>query len=120
MIASNVYISDADWHDIYDAPLRPVLLRQLPLSAMSGWAKGEIVQRGDGENTVIGAVQCNRRYSGNVIAAGNRRVSSDRLPGSHIGARDHVCRQAAYEKTMKYLDGLTIRIIPFSVGCARW
>ena len=28
------------------APLRPALPRQLPLSAMSGWAKGEIVQRG--------------------------------------------------------------------------
>ena len=74
MIASRVYISDADWHDIYDrlaspGPTAPIVLgNNVWLGEGAKVCKGVTI----GENSVIGAGSVVASdIPANVIAAGN-------------------------------------------------
>ena len=97
MIASNVYISDADWHDIYDSTASPGATAPITLERNVWLGEGVKLCKGVriGENTVIGAGSVvTGDIPANVIAAGNpAHVIKPSSGACHIRARDHVCRQ---------------------------
>jgi acetyltransferase-like isoleucine patch superfamily enzyme len=74
MLASHVYITDSDWHGIYDRSMPPNETNQVILKKNVWIGDSAIVCKGVtiGENSIIGAgavVTCN--IPPNVIAAGN-------------------------------------------------
>jgi acetyltransferase-like isoleucine patch superfamily enzyme len=81
MIAGNTYITDSDWHDLYDRTAaggpEPVVI------AENVWiGDGAIVCKGVhiGENSVIGAgAVVTRSIPDNVVAAGNPAIPVKRL-----------------------------------------
>lgn len=74
MLAAGVYITDADWHGIYDRP-RPIGQTQAVILGANVWVgDGAIVCKGVevGDNTIIGAgAVVTKSLPANVIAAGN-------------------------------------------------
>jgi len=74
MLAAGVYITDADWHGIYDRP-RPIGKTEPVVLSDNVWAgDGAIIGKGVriGENTIIGAgAVVTKSLPANVIAAGN-------------------------------------------------
>jgi acetyltransferase-like isoleucine patch superfamily enzyme len=111
MIASRVYISDADWHDIYDrlaspGPHAPVLIEDnVWLGEGVKVCKGVTI----GANSVIGAGSVvTKDIPANVIAAGNpakklRELEKDRP----INKREAMFEDIKeYNKTMSYLHYL--------------
>ena len=108
MIASRVYISDADWHEIYDrldspGPTAPVVLENnVWLGEGVKVCKGVTI----GENSVIGAGSVvTKDIPANVVAAGNPAKKLRALDTE----RDFVKRESMFEdiklynKTMSYL-----------------
>ena len=74
MLASNVYITDSDWHGIYDRSMTPVKTSKVILKENVWIGDSSIVCKGVtiGENSIVGAgsvVTCD--IPPNVIAAGN-------------------------------------------------
>ena len=74
MLASNVYITDSDWHGIYDRSMTPVKTSKVVLKENVWVGDSAIVCKGVtiGKNSIIGAgavVTCD--IPPNVIAAGN-------------------------------------------------
>ncbi len=74
MVASNVYITDADWHDLYDRA-KPIGTTRPVVLAENVWIGfGSIVCKGAriGANSIIGAGSVvTGEIPANVIAAGN-------------------------------------------------
>ncbi len=91
MLASGVYLTDSDWHDVYDrtqpvGASRPVILQR------NTWiGDGSIVCKGVtiGENSIVGAGSVvTRSIPPNVIAAGNPAVPVKPLdPAAQIRSR---------------------------------
>jgi acetyltransferase-like isoleucine patch superfamily enzyme len=111
MIASNVYISDADWHDIYDRTASPGASAPITLERNVWLGEGVKLCKGVriGENSVIGAGSVvTGDIPANVIAGGNpARVIRPLEAGRAISGRETMfADRAAYEKTMKYLHWL--------------
>lgn len=74
MFAAGAYITDADWHDIYDRTMSVGTTRPVTLSDNVWIGDGAIVCKGVniGENSVIGAGSVvTSEIPANVIAAGN-------------------------------------------------
>lgn len=108
MIASRVYISDADWHDIYDRLETPGPRAAIKIGANAWLGYGVKICKGVtiGENSVIGAGSVvTGDIPANVIAAGNPAKTIRKLDES----RRFTTRQAMfkykkeYDKTMRYL-----------------
>jgi acetyltransferase-like isoleucine patch superfamily enzyme len=99
MLAAGVYITDADWHDIYD--------RTLPIGQTSPVVLGENVWIGDssivckgvsvGDNSVVGASSVvTGDIPANVIAAGNpARVIRPLDPDTPLKRRQDLLADAA-------------------------
>ncbi len=81
MLAAGVYLTDADWHDIYDRP-RPIGKTQPITLADNVWlGDGTVVCKGVhiGANTIVGAGSVvTKSLPANVIAAGNPAASIPR------------------------------------------
>ena len=77
MLAAGVYITDADWHGIYNRP-RPIGATAEVVLGENVWiGDGAIVCKGVtiGDNTIVGAgAVVTRSLPANVIAAGNPAV----------------------------------------------
>ena len=92
MIASNVYISDSDWHDIYN---RVSMGTTAPVNIEENVWIGDsaIICKGVtiGENSIIGAgAVVSRDIPGNAIAAGNpAKVVKVLDPAERMTKRDH-------------------------------
>ena len=93
MLASNVYISDSDWHDIYN---RVAMGTTAPVDIAENVWVGDsaIICKGVtiGENSIIGAgaVVC-RDIPTNTIAAGNpAKVVKELNPSEQMTKRDQV------------------------------
>lgn len=92
MIASNVYISDSDWHDIYN---RVSMGTTAPVNIEENVWIGDsaIICKGVtiGENSIIGAgAVVSRDIPGNSIAAGNpAKVVKVLDPAEQMTKRDH-------------------------------
>ena len=93
MIASNVYVSDSDWHDIYNrvsmGTTAPVTIEEnVWIGDSAIICKGVTI----GENSIIGAgAVVSRDIPPNTIAAGNpARVVKELDPGEQMTKRDHV------------------------------
>jgi acetyltransferase-like isoleucine patch superfamily enzyme len=103
MFATNSYVSDADWHDVYDRTLAPGATRPVVLEDNVWIGDSAIVCKGVriGENSVIGAGSVvTRDVPPNVIAAGNpakvlKLLESDRAL---------VTRETLFNGTQPYDD----------------
>lgn len=111
MIASRVYISDADWHEIYDrldspGPTAPVILgNNVWLGEGVKICKGVSI----GENSVIGAGSVvTKDIPANVVAAGNPAKPVKKLDEKRqMNKRDAMFEDIKkYNKTMSYLHYL--------------
>ena len=91
MLASNAYITDSDWHGIYDRSLPPATRSKVVLNENVWIGDSAIVCKGVtiGENTIIGAgavVTCD--IPANTVAAGNpARVIRELDPAGEIITR---------------------------------
>ena len=77
MLAAGVYVTDADWHDIYDRSLPIGVTKAVVLEENVWIGDGSIVCKGVtvGANTVVGAGSVvSKSLPANVIAAGNPAV----------------------------------------------
>ena len=111
MIASRVYITDADWHGIYDRLQSPGPTAPVKLADNVWLGEGVKVCKGVtiGENSVIGAGSVvTRDIPANVVAAGNPAQ-----PVKELDAEARFVKREAmfediekYNKTMRYLHYL--------------
>jgi acetyltransferase-like isoleucine patch superfamily enzyme len=121
MFASSVYVTDADWHDIYDRS-RPIGKRAPVVLEQNVWiGDGSIVCKGVtiGENSVIGAGSVvTRDIPANVIAAGNpARPVRELDPGVALGKRSDLLADAeALDRRIDDID----RYILGPNGWLRW
>lgn len=108
MIASRVYISDADWHDLYNRLDTPGARAAVKIGNNAWIGYGSIVCKGVsiGENSIIGAGSVvTGDIPANVIAGGNpakviRELDTKR---DFIGRDAMFADRKEYEKTMSYL-----------------
>lgn len=96
MFAANCYVSDSDWHGIYNRT-RPFRCTSPVRLADNVWlGEGTIVCKGVqiGENSVIGAGSVvTRDIPANVVAAGNpAKVIKSINPARHMLRREHIFR----------------------------
>ncbi len=111
MIASRVYISDADWHDVYDRLASPGPRAAVVLGNNVWLGEGVKVCKGVtiGENSVIGAGSVVASdIPANVIAAGNPARELKKLdPEQPLNRRETMFDDVEkYNKTMRYLHYL--------------
>ncbi len=111
MIASRVYISDADWHDVYDRLDSPGATAPVVLGDNVWLGEGVKVCKGVtiGENSVIGAGSVVASdIPANVIAAGNPAREIKKLdPSRPLTKRETMFEdRETYDKTMAYLHYL--------------
>ncbi|MGI9439083.1 MAG: acyltransferase [Parvibaculales bacterium] len=111
MIASRVYISDADWHEIYDRLASPGPHAPVTIGENVWLGEGVKVCKGVtiGENSVIGAGSVvTKDIPANVIAAGNPAKKVRELDkGRDIKKREAMFSDIKeYNKTMRYLNYL--------------
>lgn len=111
MIASRVYISDADWHDIYNRLETPGPRAAVRIGDNAWIGYGSIICKGAqiGENSVIGAGSVvTGAIPANVVAAGNpAKVIRELDTKRHFIARDTMFEDKKnYDKTMSYLHYL--------------
>ena len=112
MIASRVYISDADWHDVYDRLASPGQRAAVVLGNNVWLGEGVKVCKGVsiGENSVIGAGSVvTKDIAANVVAAGNpakviKQLDTERPMVTRASMFEDV---KSYNKTMRYLHYLT-------------
>ncbi len=111
MIASRVYISDADWHDIYDRLASPGPRAAIDIGENVWLGEGVKVCKGVtiGANSVIGAGSVvTKDIPANVIAAGNpakplRKLDTERKMVKREAMFEDI---KSYNKTMSYLHYL--------------
>ena len=108
MLASSVYISDADWHDLYDRTASPGKTAPIELGDNVWIGQGAKVLKGVsiGKNTIVAAgAIVTKSFPANIIIGGNpaRKIGvldkSQKISGRETmftGAKD-------YEKSMAYL-----------------
>ena len=94
MLAAGAYITDADWHDLYDRT-RPIGQTAPVVLERNVWiGDGAIVCKGVriGENSVIGAgAVVTKDVPANVVAAGNPAKPVKKLdPGQTLKTRQHL------------------------------
>ena len=111
MIASRVYISDADWHEIYDRLASPGSTAPVTLGNNVWLGEGVKICKGVtiGENSVIGAGSVvTKDIPANVVAAGNPAKTVKKLDEQRqITKRDAMFEDIkTYNKTMRYLHYL--------------
>ena len=111
MIASRVYISDADWHGIYDRLASPGPTAPVELKDNVWLGEGVKVCKGVtiGANSVIGAGSVvTKDIPANVVAAGNPAKAIRELdPEQPIVKREAMFEDIKkYKKTMSYLHYL--------------
>lgn len=100
MLAANVYISDSDWHGIYNR-IRPFRCTKPVVLANNVWlGESVIITKGVtvGENSVIGAGSVvTRDIPANVVAAGNpARVIKTINPNRRMLTRELLFRDAEH------------------------
>ena len=74
MLANGAYITDSDWHTIYDRTVRSEQQHRYILATTSGWVTIRTVLKGVtiGENSVVAArAVVTRDVPANVVVAGN-------------------------------------------------
>ena len=105
MFAGHSYVSDADWHDIYDRTAAPGGVREVVLEDNVWVGASAIVCKGVtvGENSVIGAgAVVASDVPANVIVAGNpARVIRELDP-----ERELVRRESLFTGEVSYEEGL--------------
>ncbi len=111
MIASRVYISDADWHEIYDRLASPGPTAPVTLGNNVWLGEGVKICKGVtiGENSVIGAGSVvTKDIPANVVAAGNPAKTVKKLDEQRqMTKRDAMFEDIkTYNKTMRYLHYL--------------
>ena len=111
MIASRVYISDADWHGIYDRVASPGQMAPIVLGDNVWLGEGVKVCKGVtiGDNSVIGAGSVvTSDIPANVIAAGNPAREIKKLDAATpLNRRETMFEDIEkYEKTIAYLHYL--------------
>ena len=111
MIASRVYISDSDWHEIYDRLASPGPRAPVHIGENVWLGEGVKVCKGVtiGANSVIGAGSVvTKDIPANVIAAGNPAKPLRELEkGRPIKKRESMFEDIKkYNKTMSYLHYL--------------
>lgn len=106
MVASNAYITDSDWHGIYDRSLPPCETSRVVLEENVWIGDSAIVCKGVtiGKNSIIGAgAVVTSDIPANVIAAGNpARVVKHLDPDREIITRKD--RYGDTDKVTKILD----------------
>ena len=108
MLAAGVYITDADWHDIYDRSQPIGQTREVVLENNVWVGDGGIVCKGVtvGQNTVIGAGSVvTKSLPANVIAAGNpatviRQLDEDRK----LLTRQDLLNRSGFAQDMNMLE----------------
>ena len=108
MLAAGVYITDADWHDIYDRSQPIGQTREVVLENNVWVGDGSIVCKGVtvGQNTVIGAGSVvTKSLPANVIAAGNpatviRQLDEDRK----LLTRQDLLNRSGFAQDMNMLE----------------
>jgi acetyltransferase-like isoleucine patch superfamily enzyme len=108
MLAAGVYVTDADWHGIYDRT-RPIGSTKAIVLRDNVWiGDGSIVCKGVtiGENTIVGAGSVvSKSLPANVIAAGNPAVVVKQLdPDETLVTRQNLL--AEHEKLSRDVDQL--------------
>lgn len=109
MLAAGVYITDADWHGIYDRP-RPIGQTQPVVLNENVWiGDGAVVCKGVeiGANTIVGAGSVvTKTLPANVIAAGNpAQVVKTLDPGESMRTRaDLLTEHAQLIRDIALLD----------------
>lgn len=111
MVASRVYISDADWHDIYDRLDSPGPTAAVHLADNVWLGEGVKVCKGVsiGENTVVGAGSVvASSLPANIVAAGNPAREIKKLDETiALNKRETMfLDRESYDKTMAYLHYL--------------
>ena len=111
MIASRVYISDADWHEIYDRLASPGPHAPVTIGENVWLGEGVKICKGVsiGENSVIGAGSVvSKDIPANVVAAGNPAKVVKKLDETRpMGKREAMFEDIkGYKKTMSYLHYL--------------
>lgn len=111
MIASRVYISDADWHDIYNRLETPGPRAAVTIGDNAWIGYGSIICKGAqiGENSVIGAGSVvTGAIPANVIAAGNPAKVIRQLDQDAVFTKRNAMFEdiKIYNKTMSYLHYL--------------
>ena len=107
MLASNVYISDSDWHDVYDRIETPGKSEKIIIKENAWIGEGSKISKGVtiGENSIIGLgsivtadVPDNKIYAGNPA----KEVKSINLD-KQIRKREDLFVTDDYNNLMKYL-----------------
>jgi UDP-3-O-[3-hydroxymyristoyl] glucosamine N-acyltransferase len=101
MLAAGVYITDADWHDVYDRTQPIGQTASVTLEANVWVGDGAIICKGVriGENSIIGAgAVVTKDIPANVIAAGN--------PAKPVKNLDPARKLTARQDMLK--DGLAV------------
>lgn len=111
MIASRVYISDADWHEIFDRLASPGPHAPIHIGDNVWLGEGVKVCKGVsiGANSIIGAGSVvTKDIAANVIAAGNPAKEVRKLDTEHpMVKRETMFKDInTYNKTMRYLHYL--------------
>ncbi|MBA3012660.1 MAG: acyltransferase [Proteobacteria bacterium] len=119
MLASHAYITDSDWHGIYDRSLPPDEVSRVVLEENVWIGDSAIVCKGVtiGKNSIIGAgsvVTCD--IPANVVAAGNpARVIRKLDPGQQM-----ITRKDRYADTKKMTRILNASEQEFLAGNTLW
>jgi acetyltransferase-like isoleucine patch superfamily enzyme len=109
MLAAGVYITDADWHGIYNRP-RPIGASAAVVLGRNVWiGDGAIVCKGVtvGDNTIVGAgAVVTKSLPANVVAAGNpASVVKNLDPAQEMISRaDLLTEHARLSQDVKLLD----------------
>ncbi len=108
MLAAGAYVTDADWHDIYDRA-QPVGANAPVTIGQNAWiGDGVTVCKGVevGDNTVVGAGSVvTRSLPANVIAAGNpAEVVKELDPSKPLSTRADYLSQPNFAEHLRLLD----------------
>ena len=107
MLASNVYISDSDWHNVYDRIKTPGKSKEIIIKENAWIGEGSKISKGVtiGENSIIGLgsivisdVPDNKIYAGNP-AKEIKSIDIDK----EIRKREDLFVSDNYNNLMKYL-----------------
>ncbi len=108
MLAGNVYISDADWHDTYDRMLSPGRTAPVILQENVWAGESAIISKGVtiGKNSIIGAgAVVKDSIPPNVIAAGNPARVLREIDAEKIVTRQETLRDfGGYKKALEKID----------------